>query len=166
MHKFKRIMESLLDIELPPTVPDTAEETKSLSERELGEISEESEIKDDVIHEDSPKKITITITPSNKLVNNATSPSIIQKAATNTDNLLNINLNFPKATVLGKEQAKKRLQAFSLTKPACSSPIVKKLKGTNQVASDCKEYVGKKKRMLHKLNLNLIDNGQFYRIKC
>lgn len=45
----------------------------------------------------------------------------------NTDNLLNINI--PKTTLLGKQQAKKRLQAFSLSKQATlmTSPLVKKV---------------------------------------
>lgn len=134
-------MESLLDIELPPTLPDVVEETKtSTPERELGDISEESERKEETINEDSSKKISLTITPPCKVVNNVTlSPP---KITTSTDNLLNINFNFSKATVLGKEQAKKRLQAFSSTKPASFTTVIKKSK-----SHECKEDMVKKKSM-------------------
>lgn len=96
-----------------------------------------------------PKKIDLIVTAPNEQINNTELPTE-EKAKTNTDNLLNLNLNFPKVTVLGREQAKRRLQAFSSAKQS-SSPTAKKFKQSalvNQSLHDNKDNVKVKKGIL------------------
>lgn len=138
-------MESLLDIELPPPTTTATENcVKDDLESEIDNDNNESNTNSLIVDNnkcivvpesqketDSPKKITLTIGPPSKTTASTPPLTNLNKISipplTNTDNLLNLN-NLPKVALLGKEQAKKRLQAFSMLKSMSTSPISKKVK--------------------------------------
>lgn len=133
-------MDALHDIELPPPLGDkdgdNQESNESLDvnvqEFSVNEGPSATTLKCVENSEtDLHKKISLTLALQSKI--NLTSPhfSKSDKISAGSENSINLNLNLPKITLLGKEQAKKRLQAFSPIKLSSSPKVKKQLSSTN-----------------------------------